>query len=74
MAIDFSKYMDKEAQKALIESNLKAWAQDHYANSLTVKVSNDAEVIAKAEENMAAIEAAAVVAEAEMAALDTSAE
>ena len=70
MAIDINKYMTKDEQKALIESNLKAWAQDYAANELTTKISSDADVIAKAQENMATIEEGFVKAEAELASLD----
>lgn len=66
--------MTKDEQKALIEGNLKAWAQDYKANELTTKISVDAEVIAKATENMATIEDAFVKAEAELASLDVVAE
>jgi len=70
MAIDINKYMTKDEQKALIEGNLKAWAQDYMAHQLTTKISVDADVVAKAEGNMATIESAFVIAEAELALLD----
>ena len=69
MAFDYSQYLTDAQKKALLENNLSAWAADHYANQLNLKIALDAgneDGIVAATANIATIEAAANVALGEL--------